>query len=281
MKSSCSCTWTEDSKKFVGCIIPAGEKVELPVRLNTGISQDEASGKIVIHYQHLTESKKSIYEDRLILEVRSTVKPDYRIDPEEIDFGEIDGYRSQKAEASFAITPVVFPYLELVNTRTSGDMLKATFLPNENNFYPIHVDFDLLTYNSTQQINGYIVVETNSKTMPNALIPVKAKYIAPAELFPDSIVIASDRNGDVSETICVMCSVDSKIIQIDCGKTGLIHSDFEEINKKEHQVSLTISESGQSDLDEIIRIDLELLSDREKSFSKSLFLPVYRFKYED
>ncbi|MDR1383092.1 MAG: DUF1573 domain-containing protein [Planctomycetaceae bacterium] len=53
MKSSCSGTWSENAEKLVGKIIPAGNTVDLPVHLKTGVAQDNIVEKILIRYYHI------------------------------------------------------------------------------------------------------------------------------------------------------------------------------------------------------------------------------------
>jgi hypothetical protein len=81
IKSSCSCTWAKDSENWLGKVIESGQTMELPICLSTGISQDIASGMVLLKYQNFDKPNKSPFDGSIVLEVIASVKPDYLTEP--------------------------------------------------------------------------------------------------------------------------------------------------------------------------------------------------------
>jgi hypothetical protein len=85
------------------------------------------------------------------------------------------------------MTPVLLRELEIQQLRTSGNTLTATCLPKQEQKCPCM--WNWICQIITQSINGYVVIETNSKIYPNFMIRVNEKYIAPAEIISGFIII--------------------------------------------------------------------------------------------
>jgi hypothetical protein len=227
LKSSCGCTWAADNDQFVGSTLKPNDVFDFPVFLNTGTSQNHASGKIIISYRHETDDPKLAFEGKLLLEVSVPILPDYRIEPLEIDFGDINGLNVQHVKTTFQVIPDRLKNLVIKEVRPSIDILTTRILSSKESCYEIEVGLDVSSFTENRAFRGHLVIETNSETLPKGIAQVKAQYIAPVNIQPSSIVIPSDKEGTVNEEVLVFTSSPSQIISVDCGLSGFIHTVFD------------------------------------------------------
>ncbi len=205
--TSCGCLLAEKTEKTQAPIAP-GASVDLPIRFTTGAAQETASGTIRVGYCRMSSSAASGPPEYVILKVRADVTPDYRISPKEVDFGEVDGLAVQQAAAIIRIQPADLPDVAISEVHCSGDFLKARVLPKtpDDPAIRVQVDFDGASFTQSQAINGSVVFSTNSKRVPKALVYVRGKYDAPAEVEPKTIVIQSSERGEVERDLRITTS---------------------------------------------------------------------------
>ena len=196
MKSSCSCTWSEDNDNFVGSEIAPGQKIDYPVFINTGTYQDMASGKIDIIYRYVSDELQWEGEESLSLEVSATILPDYRIEPLELTFGEILALESQTAKRTIRITPVNMESLEIVDVKSSSELFTVNILSSDKEGYEVEVTFDGSSLGNSEKVHGHLIVETNSEAVPRGLVSLSASYIAPIAVDQQYILVPSDKAVD-------------------------------------------------------------------------------------
>ena len=282
IQSSCGCTWAQDNDTIVGSQLLPNDYLDFIVFLSTGTQQTTANGKIRLDYRHETDDPKLAFEGNLVLQVVATILPDYRIEPLEIDFGEINGLDVQKAQKRFRITPDQLKSLVVDEIRPSIDVLTTEILSANDNSYEVEVSLDVSSFTGNRDFRGNLVVSTNSETVPKGIVQVKAKYVAPVSIQPSAIVISSDQEGTVEEEVSVLTSFPSQLLRVDCGSSGLISAQFDASQKfKRHTVRLSVAPCQGAEIDEKILLEFSLFPLSGESVLRSCSVSVYRFKKGD
>jgi hypothetical protein len=278
MKSSCSCTWAETNGNFVGSILKPKEKLTFPVFFHTGSLQNTANGKIRIDFQYQKKDPKLVNDGKLLLEVTSTILPDYRLEPQELKLGNIHALESQKAKATLRVVPDQLKTLDVLSIKPSSELLTAQIVSSGEKGYEVEVEFDASSLPETQEFSGHLVVETNSKTLPKGLVRVEATYYAPANINPSSIIVTSDKSGTVVEKIRIDTSVPSQLNSVVCGSGGLIRAAFDSVQKSDkHFLTLSIDPCREAEINETITLELSFFPLVGKSVTRSCPVSVYRF----
>lgn len=281
LESSCGCTWAADKDTFVGSILKPNDGLDFPVFLNTGTSQNKAGGRILISYRHQTENPKLAFEGKLLLEVTTEILPDYRIEPLEIDFGDINGFDVQQVKTTFRVTPDQLKTLEIKELKPSIDILTTRILSSKESCYEIEVGLDVSSFTENRTFRGHVVIETNSETLPKGIAQVKAQYIAPVNIRPSSIIISSDKEGIIDEEVLIFTSLPSQILHVDCGLSGLVHAKFDTAEKSDrHVLKFSVDPCQEKEIDEKITLELSLLPSDGRNVKKSCPISIYRFKKE-
>jgi hypothetical protein len=177
MRSSCACTWAEGSENFVGLEIAPGQTINYPVFLSTGTLQDSASGQIAIFYRYQSDEPQE-RNMVLMLEVLGTILPDYRIEPTELQFGEIFAIETQTATRSFRVTPVNLEELEIIDIRSSSNLFTAVIVSSGERGFEVDVTFDGSSLGNSEIVRSHLIIETNSENVPHGLVTLSATYIA-------------------------------------------------------------------------------------------------------
>jgi hypothetical protein len=250
LKSSCGGTWAADNDSFVGSILKPNDVLDFPVFLNTGTSQNTAGGKIKISYRHQTDHPKLTFEGDLLLEVAATILPDYRIEPLEIDFGDINGLDTQHVKTTFHVIPDQLKSLVIKEVKPSVDILTTQILSSKESGCDIEIGLDVSSFTENRAFRGHVVIETNSKTLPKGIAQVKAQYIAPVNIQPSSIVISSDKEGIVNEEVLVFTSSPSQILSVDCSSNSLIRSEFDTEKSERHVLKFYVAPCQNTEIDE-------------------------------
>jgi hypothetical protein len=281
LKSSCGCTWAADKDSFVGSVLKPNDALDFPVFLNTGTSQSKAGGRILISYRHQTENPKLAFEGDLLLEVTTEILPDYRIEPLEIDFGDINGFDVQQVKTTFFVRPDQLKTLDIKEVKPSVDILTTKILSSKESCYEIEVGLDVSSFTENRAFRGHVVIETNSETLPKGIAQVNAQYIAPVNIQPSSIVISSDKEGTVNEEVLIFTSLPSQILCVDCGLSGLIRVEFDAAEKSDrHVLKFSVDPCQEKEIDEKIMLELSLLPSDGRNVKKSCPISIYRFKKE-
>jgi len=209
VRTSCGCLVADRIEEPIA----PGASVDLPIRFTTGAAQETASGTIQVGYRRVSGSAASSRPEYVILRVRANVTPDYRISPTEVDFGEVDGLAVQQATSIIRVLPAELPDVKISEVHCSGDFLKAKILPKtpDDPAIRVQVNFDGAGFTQSEAINGAVIFSTNSKRVPHALVPVRGKYNAPAEVEPKSIVITSSEQGEVERDLRLTTSQPARI----------------------------------------------------------------------
>jgi len=277
MQSSCSCTWSESNDNFVGSTLAPGHKVDFPVFINTGTYQDKANGKINIIYRYQSDDPKWLGEEILTLEVTATILPDYRIEPQELKFGDILALESQTAKRSFRVTPVQMEMLEIIDIKPSSGLFTANIVSSGQG-YEIEVAFDGSSLANSETVHGHLIIDTNSVTVPRGIVMLAASYVAPISTEPSYILISSDKEGIMKEKVQVVSSVPSQIRSVGKSSTDLVHVEFDSALKAEkHTITFTINPCRDAAIDETIPVEIVLFPAGRESIIQAVPVTLYRF----
>jgi len=278
MASSCSCTWSESNDKIMEADIAPGQKIDYPLFLNTGTLQDKASGEISIIYRYQSDDPKWQGEEGLILKVSGTILPDYRIEPLDLRFGEIQAIETQTAKRSFRVTPVQMETLEIIDVKPSSSLFVANILSSGKEGYEIEVTFDGSSLANSEKVHGHLVINTNSKTVPNGLVTLSASYVTPISIAPSFLLISSDKEGTIQEEVRIVSSVPSQVRSVSRSSTGLVRAEYDSVLKSdEHLIAFSVDPCYNAAIDETISIEMVLFPVGRESIIQTVPVTIYRF----
>lgn len=196
--SSCSCT---SGAKLEGTTIRPGEAVDLPVTLKTGAGDGSEAGRVTYYYRSATHEDAPMHY--AIAQVAVEVIPDYRIRPTLLDFGTIDNL--EPIVRTILLRPEALADVSIIRASSASGTLTARLLPpaaGEHDL-PIEVTFSGRSLWKSGPIEETLTVETNSAGNPLTEVLARARFVAPIEVEPESIVIASGVIGTVDREIRV------------------------------------------------------------------------------
>ena len=248
------------------------------MRLHTGSDHGLVSGQVNVFYRHEPESSDSPGEKFVALQVRAEVIPEYRITPREVDFGEIDGLSTQRVRQVVRVTPEAAEGVTIRQVRATSDFLSARVLPRsrDDTGYDVEVNLDLSGFSESRSCSSSVVLATDSKQLPEAIVPVRAKYVAPATIDPSMIVIGSDEVGEVKKELHVATSRLSRLRAVVCPADS-IRADYRSDEKsREHVLRLSVAPCRERMLDSQVKLELELFPDDGKSIVHVVTFPVHR-----
>ena len=277
--SSCSCTVVGEDGRLPDSAIPPHGTLRIPIRFHTGSAQEVASGRIVVFYRLEADPADSPSKRFFPLQLRADVIPDYRVTPRELDFGEIDGLSTQRVTRTLRVTPEAAKNVVIKQVRTTSGFLTARTLAKEGDDpgFDIEVSLDVSGFAESRSLNGSLVISTDSKQLPEAVVGVRAEYLAPATIDPTMIVIGSDQEGEAQRELRISSSRPSRIRTVSARK-DIIHVEFDDRHEsREHRVWLLVATCRQEAINQEVKIELELFPDRGNSLVRTLIVPVHRF----
>ncbi len=138
---------------------------------------------------------------------------------------------------------------------------------------------DVSSFTQSRAFRGHVVVTTNSEMLPKCLVPVKAQYLSPVDIQPSSIIVSSDRTGDVEEEFRIFTSCPSRLVRVVTNSQPIVRSEFAKDRLSEtHSVKIFVAPSSESDIDATLLVELSLFPDQGESVTIKKNVSVYRFK---
>ncbi len=195
-ESSCSCTTAENLESRT---IAPGGAIEVPVSLKTGIVDGPESGQITLYFRSSSRADAAVYF-RLI-RVTADVQPDYRVRPTLIDFGTID--HLDPITRTVRLRPEELSDVKIARLSTSHGALTARrvdMLPGEID-QAIEITFSGRSLWKSGSIETTASIETTSPRNPITHVLTRARFVAPVEVEPTSIVVNSATSGTVGREI--------------------------------------------------------------------------------
>ncbi|MDR1477773.1 MAG: DUF1573 domain-containing protein [Planctomycetaceae bacterium] len=279
VRSSCGCTWVANKDSFVGSVLTPGEVLDFPVFVSTANAMGKVSGRVLISYRYQTCDLRPVFENNLLLEVTAPIMSAFRIEPPVIDFGNIDSLGAQYVTAMFRVIPNQSDAFEVKDIRPSVGLLATKVLSSKESCYEIEVRLCVSSFTEDQFFSGHVVVETNCEVLPKAVVPVRARYVAPVVGQPSAIVISSEKEGSVKKEVFVVTSLPSQIVRVAHGSSGFVRVEFDSEGKTGyHVVVISVDPCPMSEIDEKISLELMLFPPDGKSIEMSCPVSIYRFK---
>jgi len=275
ISTSCGCLVAGNVKESIA----PGESVSLPVRFTTGAAQETASGNIRVAYREVDDTASG-QPKYISLRVRADVIPDYRISPKEIDFGAIDGLAVQQVSRIFRVVPEAMPDMEIQKVHSSNAFIGAKILPKEadDSSFRVEVTLDASRFTHSESFSGSVVFSTNSKRVPKAIVYVRGKYNAPAQVEPNMIVIGSDERGEAERELRVKTTHPARIHSVHCAEDKRVCIKLDnQLVAQEHVLHMLIAACQEKPLDCEVQFQLELFTDGGRSICRTLRVPVHRF----
>jgi hypothetical protein len=275
-------------KTSCGCLIPGkiadtiapGERVLLPVRFTTGAAQETASANVLVGYRRVNDTADSGEPQYVRLRVRADIIPDYRITPREIDLGVIDGLAVQQVSRIVRVIPEAAADVKILEVKSLSAFLQAEIVPQDTHgsAVQVKVSLDFSGFTESREINGSFVLSTDSKRVAKAIVYVRGKYKAPAQVVPNVIVIGSNEQGEVARELRVTTSQPARVHKAWCSgdkrSRVVINS---ELMATEHVLHLFIAPCQDKSFDGELHVQVQLFPDGRENSIRTLRVPVHRF----
>ncbi len=280
LRSSCSCMVPGGEDGFKAEQIPPHGKVMLPVRFAIGGSQGTAAARLLVFYQ----SEDSKDREHLDLRVQATIQPDYLIEPRTVDFGEIDSLVQREVVRTVQVTPVAAKNLVVHSAISTNDLIATRIIPSNqgDSGYSIEVAIDASKLTNEEKLESSLVVETNSKRLPKALVSLRGKHRTPASINPEVVIVESDEQGEVSKNVSIQTGLPSQILSAQCTASKSMRIEFDgNLVSKEHRIQLTVLSSEFGHIECNVEFEVIFALNDSTSTRKTLRVPVYRFVPQD
>jgi hypothetical protein len=280
LESSCGCTVADTGKDFFNSAIKTNEKIDFPVVFSTGTGQGKIAATIAVYYQQVFEDPSIAPLRKSLVEVIATIKPDYQIEPYVIDLGKVNGLEVQKVYSKFSIITDQLETLDIKEIRPSTDAITTKLISHNGSKYEYEISLDVTSFVESQEFNGNIIIETNSKLIPQKLVKVCANYNAPISVTASSVIISSEEAGNVEKQILISTSVPSQLAEVETLPNRFVRVSFdaEEISKN-HTVNFFVEPCLDADIDEKIVLNVTLFPIGEgKSVNKIIPITMFRFR---
>jgi len=196
VESSCSCTTAKDLK---GRAIAPRAAIDLPISLKTGTGDGPEMGRITIYYRSAAREDAPVHF--ATARVAADVDPDYRVRPTLIDFGTVDG--PAPVSRTIRLRPEALADVAIVRLSGTSEVLTARRLEaaaGEHDI-PIEVTFSGRSLWKSGPVEAMASIETTSPRAPITEVLARARYVAPAEVEPTSIVVDGGATGTVEREI--------------------------------------------------------------------------------
>jgi hypothetical protein len=169
--------------------------------------------------------------------------------------------------------------LEIVDIRSSSALFTVNILSSSTEGYEVEVTFDGSSLANSERVHGHLVIETNSETVPRGLVSLSASYVAPITTEPSFILISSDKEGTIQETVQIISSVPSQIRNVSESSTGLIRVEFDSALKTdEHFLTFSIDPCHDAAIDATITLEMVLFLAGGESIIQTVPVTIYRFQ---
>lgn len=276
-RTSCTCVVAGEEEPRNLTIAP-GARFQVPLSFTTGNEQSRASGRALVYYRK--EGSDSAGEiGQLALVVRAEVTPDYRLLPEIIDFGVVDGLSVSEPKRVFEVTPAANVDLKITDIRASSDRVSGRLLPEKRHqSYLVEVALHTSALVASRAVSERIILSTNSKRSPSSIVEVRARYKAAIEADPTSLIIDSSEQGEVDREIRIVTACPARIISVSSADPTKVRPSMD-LDRVDGdfvcQVKVAASEGGP--INSQLHVTLELQPDDSHSVTRTLAIPVYRF----
>ncbi|MBQ2682527.1 MAG: DUF1573 domain-containing protein [Thermoguttaceae bacterium] len=277
IKTSCGCMIPDNEADLLGRAIESGQTVALTIRLKTGLSRGKITKATLVRYRGSAAAHRA---GRVQLQLSATVQEDYTLDPPVIDLGRRAVPGGEPITSTVTLRKSIPGPMKILALKPSKNYITAEVLSQSDEAIVLEVRVDLGAQTLSGQQDATIVIETDSRSAPSSVLPIRWTAVSRAELSRDSIIIPSDAEGTVSETVTVKTQTPSVIEEITCDDRRIEIFQEEDRSQWEHRVRVEIPETEES-LTGTVRIGVRVKD--EVSGGEDLFaaeLPVYRFARE-
>ena len=283
IESSCGCLVAGKEQGLGNAILPADGRFHLPVAFTPAADDGTASERIRVEFSDKLDKPSIKDMRRITLTVHAQVQPNYQISPHKLDLGEIDGLQVRKVSRSISFQSTGAKRVEVRKVETSSDSLSACLVgphgPGQD--AKIEVSWDFSKFKGTQPVNGYVTIQTNDDRARTALVPVRARFIDPASIEPEIIVIGSEEDGDIDRDVKVKTSQDSRIRRAVCSGSDRVRVRYDAATwSREHRLGMIVPPFGSRTLDAELVVELEILGLDGSRIPRVVRLPVHRFSQE-
>lgn len=281
LRTSCTCTVAGRAESG-SSTVPPGERVEIPVSLTTSGAQDVATGRVTVRYCD-AEDQQSELRGEVAVAVRADILPDYRIIPATVDFGVIDGLTTQRVSRTVRIDPVAKSELHVTEARSTAEFLSCHISPGTDGRTGCLLDVTVDASGLSQDcdLNGLIIVSTNSERVPQASIRVHGRYAAPVSVEPRAVVISSAEQGVVRRGIRIRTVQPSRVLQAGAGTEDRIRVEWsaEQVGG-EHLLHVDVSPCQETALNAELRVVVDVSGDVADGdvIRREVVVPVHRFE---
>ena len=195
-ESSCGCTTVDGLE---GRTIAPGGAVEVPVSLKTGPGDGPESGQITLYYRSAVGEKAPGHYT--VASVAADVTPDYRVRPTRIDFGTITDLAP--VSRTVRLRPEALPEVAIARLTCANEAftIRRVAAPEGERDLHIEITFSGRSLWKSGPVEAIAAIETTSQGNPITQVLARARFVAPVEVEPTSIVVGRGTTGPFEREI--------------------------------------------------------------------------------
>jgi hypothetical protein len=195
-ESSCSCTTTEGLE---GRSIAPGQGADVAVTLKTGPGAGPEAGQITLYFRSASHADAPVHFT--LARVTTDVVPDYRVRPTLIDFGTVD--HLDAVSRTVRLRPEALTDVKIVRLSCTQEAFSARPIDAPTGDRDLHVEvtFSGRPLWKSGAVEAMASIETTSTGSPITQVLARARFVAPVEVEPTSIVVGSGTTGPVEREI--------------------------------------------------------------------------------
>ena len=275
-ESSCSCTTTDD---LAGRILNGGQVVEVPVSLKTGPGDGPESGRITIRYRLANDTNAQIHSKQA--GVSTEVVPDYRVRPTLIDFGTID--HLNPVSRTVRLRPEAMPDVAILGLSGRHEAISVRQIeatePTIDKI--LEVTFSGQSLWKSGPFEEMATIETSSIGKPTTQVMVRARFEAPVEVDPMTIVVGTKQAGTVEREIKINARRPVRITGLHSPDPAIFLASDGQSEGKELRVKVSFA-GGDSRraINGEVTIDLAISSENGAIESRTFKVSVHRLASE-
>jgi len=274
LHATCKCT--ELPRELLGSKIAPGEAIEIPAGMRTGTSTEQIVSKVAVYvrpYPPVDRRQVSVVQATF----RASVMPDFRLDPDHVDLGDVD--TSLPIERVIYFVPLADPKVRVIGVRAPQPELSAAVEESSNDRQPqvIRLKIDASSIHSRRPIGGRIEIETTSERAGKVSVSVQGRAIPRIELQPEEIVVTESGASNQS-TLRIRTALPSVVKSVECTIPDCEPSTTFDVSSQLHTISVSLP--GEGSVDGELRVDLDLVREGEDDGVQAhhLVVPIHRLE---
>jgi len=273
VETSCGCTSALDAE---GKRLESQEGYDVPVSVKTGSHDGLRTASLTLHYSAAGPARGSSAETNSVsCRIRANIIPDFRVEPESIDFGVHD--QSDLVSKTIRLVPVRVRNIQIKSLiSTNQAFIAERSGEDDSGAVLVKLTFDPKKLLSPGPTAGTLIVSTDSVNTPTGRAALQARYRAPVDIEPASVVIARDITGRVQKVVKLVTHYPS-LVTPDTIENSIIRiTSIDRIDELTHRVTLDVPDLGDKPISSRVSVRIKSADRTARDGAIVVTIPVFR-----